>query len=105
MDFEWNEIKAHANDKKHGVSFLEAAEVFGDDYSSCVYDPDHSHGEERFLLFGVSSKGNFLVVSYTQSSDTILTISARPMTHPFTHNFIHPRRKPIGETQRRWQTL
>ncbi len=26
-------------------------------------------------------------------------------THPFTHNFIHPRRKPIGETQRRWQTL
>ena len=45
MDFEWDETKARANEKKHGVSFLEAAEVFGDDYSSCVHDPDHSSDE------------------------------------------------------------
>jgi hypothetical protein len=80
MDFEWDETKARANEKKHGVSFLEAAEVFGDDYSSCVHDPDHSSDEDRYLLFGVSSKGNFLVVSYTERSGTMRIISARRMT-------------------------
>jgi uncharacterized DUF497 family protein len=80
MDFEWDEVKALANERKHGVSFLEATEVFGDDLSSCVRDPDHSHGEERYLLFGVSSKRNFLVVSYTERSDTIRIISARRMS-------------------------
>ena len=80
MDFEWDEAKARANEKKHGVSFLEAAEVFSDDYSSCVHDPDHSSDEDRYLLFGVFSKGNFLVVSYTERSDTIRIISARRMT-------------------------
>jgi len=59
MDFEWDETKARANEKKHGVSFIEAAEVFGDDYSSCVHDPDHSSDEERYLLFGVSSIRRF----------------------------------------------
>ncbi len=81
MDFEWDDIEAHTNEKKHGVSFLEAAEVFGDDYSSCVHDPDHSYNEDRYLLFGASSKGNFLVVSYTDRSDIIRIISARRMTN------------------------
>ena len=80
MDFEWDETKALSNEKKHGVSFIEAAEVFGDDHSSCVHDPDHLSDEDRYLLFGVSSKGNFLVVSYTERSDTVRIISARRMT-------------------------
>lgn len=80
MDFEWDETKARTNEKKHGVSFLEATEVFGDDHSSFIHDPDHSYGEDRYLLFGVSSKGNFLVVSYTERSGIIRLISARRMT-------------------------
>jgi uncharacterized protein len=80
MDFEWDERKALANQKKHGVSFLEASEVFADELSSCVHDPDHSEEEERFLLFGVSMKGNFLVVSFTERAETIRIISARTMT-------------------------
>jgi hypothetical protein len=32
MEFEWNLDKAAANLKKHGVSFTEAATVFGDPY-------------------------------------------------------------------------
>lgn len=81
MDFEWDETKAHTNEKKHGVSFIEAAEVFGDDYSSCIHDPDHSYNEDRYLLFGVSLKGNFLIVSFIEKSDTIRIISARRMTN------------------------
>lgn len=30
MDFEWDNAKAHANQRKHDVSFLEATEVFAD---------------------------------------------------------------------------
>ena len=80
MDFEWDETKARINEEKHGVSFLEATEVFGDDHSSCIHDPDHSYGENRYLLFGVSSNGKFLVVSYTERLDTVRLISARRMT-------------------------
>jgi len=80
MNFEWDRTKARTNEKKHGVSFVEASEVFDDEYSSCVHDPDHSYGEERYLLFGISPKGNPLVVSYTERSDIIRIISARRMT-------------------------
>jgi uncharacterized protein len=80
MDFEWDEIKEHTNQRKHGISFLEASEVFADEHSSCVLDPDHSYNEERYLLFGVSLKGNYLVVSFTERIETIRIISARPMT-------------------------
>lgn len=80
MDFEWDEKKAQTNQKKHHVSFLEAAEVFGDEHALCVHDPDHSYDEARYLLFGVSSQRNYLVVSYTERSGTIRLISARRMT-------------------------
>jgi uncharacterized DUF497 family protein len=46
MRFEWNEKKAAANLDKHGVSFGEAATVFGDPLSDTLDDPDHSI-EER----------------------------------------------------------
>lgn len=82
MDFVWDETKARKNQSKHGISFYEAAEVFGDTWSSCVPDPDHSLNEERFLLFGASASGRYLVVSFTESGDSIRIISARQMTLP-----------------------
>jgi hypothetical protein len=63
VDFEWDPRKAEENEKKHGVSFAEASAVFGDDHSSTVLDPDHSEGEDRYLIFGVSRNGKYLVVS------------------------------------------
>jgi len=80
MFFHWDARKAAANLKKHGVSFSEASEVFGDDLSSCVSDPDNSHGEARFLMFGTTLAGEGLVVSFTEDSDSIRIISARRMT-------------------------
>ncbi|WP_295409323.1 BrnT family toxin [uncultured Thiocystis sp.] len=79
MDFEWDELKAGANVKNHGVTFWEATEVFGDELSSFVSDPDHSQGEERFLLFGRSQEGKYLVVSFTERAEIIRIISARRM--------------------------
>jgi len=40
--FEWDESKAQSNAAKHGVSFDEAASVFGDPLSLSIDDPEHS---------------------------------------------------------------
>jgi uncharacterized DUF497 family protein len=78
--FEWDPEKARENEEKHGVSFLDASEVFDDDHSSTVLDPDHSVDEDRYLIFGLSKQGRHLVVSYTERGDRIRLISARQMT-------------------------
>ena len=80
MEFEWNPDKARSNETKHGVSFAEASEVFGDPLSSTAVDPDHSGHEERFVIFGKSKKDRHLVVSFTERGDRIRIISARTMT-------------------------
>lgn len=80
MDFEWDPEKALANEEKHGVSFFEGCEVFDDELSSSVRDPDHSGDEDRFLIFGMSKNRKYLVVSYAERGDRIRLISAREMT-------------------------
>jgi len=54
MEFEWDEDKAEINFKKHGVSFHEAATVFGDALAITFDDPEHSVGEYRNITFGLS---------------------------------------------------
>ncbi len=80
MDFEWDQDKANSNETKHGVSFFEATEVFDDDFSSTVADPDHSQDEDRYLIFGKTHEDRFLVVSFTERTDKIRIVSARLMT-------------------------
>ncbi|MGH8530955.1 MAG: BrnT family toxin [Nevskiales bacterium] len=80
MNFVWGPTKAEANLKKHGVSFEEASTVFLDVLSATGADPDHSMGEERWITFGVSKEGRFLVVSHTDEADSVRLISARPGT-------------------------
>ncbi len=41
MDFEYDPTKAALNLRKHGVSFEEAASVFGDPMAYTFADPDH----------------------------------------------------------------
>jgi len=80
MTFEWDEKKAAANAKKHGVSFHEAATVFGDPLALTFSDPDHSENEYRFLTFGLSWSNRLLVVAHTDRGSKVRIISARPMT-------------------------
>ena len=80
LTFEWDKKKAASNFRKHVVSFEEAATVFGDRLSLTVPDPDHSRGEERFIVIGLSAFGRLLVVAHTERSDTIRIISARLAT-------------------------
>jgi uncharacterized protein len=62
MKFEWDPEKAAVNLKKHGVTFQEAATVFGDPLAITFSDPDHSGGEERDLTFGRSLQRWLIVV-------------------------------------------
>lgn len=80
LEFEWDPVKASANEDKHGVSFSEASEVFEDQHSVSVGDPDHSENEARYLIFGLSRPGRHLVVSYVERGNRIRLISARQMT-------------------------
>ncbi len=79
LRFEWDDRKAAANLKKHGVSFDEARTVFVDERAKLIDDPDHSEDEERFVLLGISSALRLLLVCHCYRSDggVIRIISAR----------------------------
>jgi uncharacterized DUF497 family protein len=77
VNFEWDPRKAAANERKHRVSFDEAMTVFADWESITIPDPDHSEGEERFLIVGSSSRGRVLVVSHAERGENVRIISAR----------------------------
>ena len=82
LRFEWDERKAAANAKKHGVSFEEAKSVFVDERAKLIDDPDHSEDEERFVLLGLSSSLRLLLVChcYRIEGNVIRLISARKAT-------------------------
>ncbi len=80
MEFEWNLNKAALNVEKHNVSFEEAATVFNDPLSVTFPDPDHSIGENRYIIIGVSRSGQLLVVAHTDRGEKIRVISARKAT-------------------------
>jgi uncharacterized DUF497 family protein len=81
MNFEWDAKKATRNIKDHGVTFKEAATVFGDPLAFTFGDPDHSFDEQRFVTIGVSERGKLLIVAHADHDDTIRLISARETTH------------------------
>jgi len=95
MEFEWDPEKAIKNQTKHGVSFQEAATVFGDPLALTFFDPDHSEEEDRFLTFGHSSDSHLLVVSHTDRDDRVRIISARRATRKERKSY--EEEKDLGE--------
>jgi uncharacterized DUF497 family protein len=80
MEFEWDESKAAANLKKHGVSFDEAETVF-DNVLAIIFDDEaHSEGERREIMIGHSRNNRLLLISFTERSNVIRIISARLAT-------------------------
>ncbi len=79
--FEWDPQKARANAAKQGVTFLEAAAIFGDPLSSTIQDPAHSLvDDERLVTIGALPNGRILVVAHADRHGRIRIISARPAT-------------------------
>jgi uncharacterized protein len=82
LQFTWDPQKAASNLRKHRVGFPEAATAFADQLSLTIPDPDHSVGEERFVLIGQSERRRLVVVAHVERGDLIRIISARPATRP-----------------------
>ncbi len=80
VEFEWDANKAAENLRKHKVSFIEAATVFGDFLGTTAADPAHSAGEQRYITVGLSSLGRLLMVAHAERGDRTRIISARTLT-------------------------
>ena len=80
--FEWDENINAINKRKHAISFEEAQTVFFFFFLLVIDDPEHSEQEERFIILGISTRANLLVVChcYRQSETVIRIISARKAT-------------------------
>jgi uncharacterized DUF497 family protein len=89
MKFEWDEAKARANIKNHGVSFEEAQTVWKDHFFIDLFDENHSEAENRFLLVGESENKRLLIVSYTERDNQIRIISARELTAKERRDYEH----------------
>ena len=69
--FEWDENKNEVNKKKHGLSFETAQEVFYDDAAILFDDPEHSIGEERFLIIGMIKTSKICIVKLSMQYLTL----------------------------------
>lgn len=79
--FEWHGPKALINIKKHGVGFDEAKTVFLDENAVEIFDREVD-AEDRYVMFGRSSKGRILAVCFClRDWDSVIwIISARKAT-------------------------
>jgi uncharacterized DUF497 family protein len=81
MEFEWNQSKAIANLKKHGVSFEEAKTVFDNPLAVVFDDEAHSICEERReIIIGHSQRNRLLLIAFTERVRSIRIIGARLAT-------------------------
>lgn len=84
LHFEWDPKKAASNLRKHGVSFLEAAQVFNDPLAIKLFDEEHIEQEERWVTIGQVRSQKLVVTVHTWQEDDeniyVRIISARHAT-------------------------
>lgn len=83
--FTWDPEKAEQNIRKHGVSFEEATEVFGDPGSVVLDNYFIEHlGEQRLQIIGMTRSVTLLLVIFVERDEagelSIRIISARKAT-------------------------
>lgn len=76
MKFTWDSDKSASNEKKHGIDFDQAKEVFSDP-NAIVDKAKTVHGEERWIAIGKTLKLFIVAVVFTIRNTTIRIISAR----------------------------
>jgi uncharacterized protein len=89
-NFEWDDDKNLSNQKKHGVSFEDAARVFSDPLMLLIAD-GHEDGEERWRAYGQIGGIAIIMAAHTYRSDSghekIRIISARLATRYERQNY------------------
>jgi uncharacterized DUF497 family protein len=79
--FDWDAGNARKSADKHGVSQVEAEQVFFNDPLLVAADTGHSIDEQRFHALGHTDEGRLLHVTFALRTHGrfIRVISARPM--------------------------
>ena len=77
--YEWDDRKARANLRDHGVDFADAVSVL-EDLRALTLEDDREVDEDRFVTIGSDLLGRILVVVYTWREERIRLISARKAT-------------------------
>jgi uncharacterized DUF497 family protein len=80
LAFEWDEVKAKENLKKHEVGFEEGKTIFNDPFLFTFPDIEHSADEERYINIGLSANGRILIVTHTERQEKIRIVSCRKAT-------------------------
>lgn len=84
FNFQWDPKKDLSNQRKHGITFREATQVFKDSMALTVFDEDHSLDEERWVTLGLTTSGQYILVIHTfdefSGGVDIWIISARKAT-------------------------
>jgi hypothetical protein len=73
--FEWDPAKDEENERKHGVSFVEAQYAFADPHRVIAEDLVHSQQEPRYFCFGRVGEG-IVTVRFTYRAGVIRIFSA-----------------------------
>ena len=78
LGFEWDPGNSRKSEVKHGVSQVEAEEIFNQPLLISM-DSAHSQNEARYLALGKTNQGRELAVVFTLRQDQTLirVISAR----------------------------
>ncbi len=74
MEFEYDPVKSNANDRKHGIDFKDAQDLWTD--HGLVILPSIFPGERRFLAIG-RIEGNHWTAIFTERGERIRLISVR----------------------------
>jgi uncharacterized protein len=76
MEYRWDQAKAAANLKKHGVAFSDAALALEDPRALTIADPD-AIDESRYICLGADPNGRILITVFAPRGRTIRIISSR----------------------------
>lgn len=94
--FEWDDKKNEANQKKHGISFEDAKEVFND--RNRIQYITNRGNERRYVTVGKVIK--FIVaVVYTVRSGLLRIISARQARKREIHHYLENKLKKQDDEQ------
>ena len=80
MRYEWDDDKAVANLRKHGVAFEDAIAALEDPQRLEWIDSRFSYGEERLRVIGMSRARVLFVIVTIRGEDACRVISARKAT-------------------------
>ena len=99
--FEWDPVKARTNQRKHGVTFEEAVNVFDDPRALVEQDrSDDETGELRWRALGLVGGMVLLLVAQTvreeERDEVIRLISARQATRKERNRYDETRAQDVG---------